>query len=60
MLLVAQASFLKDQHARLRSFAAYMAIVLSLYRYLRRPFSSPSEERVGFPPWCRLAFMTIG
>ena len=24
------------------------------------PFSFPSEERVGFPPWCRLAFMTIG
>ena len=43
-----------------RSSAACKAIVLSLYRYIRRQFSSPSEERVGSPPWCRLAFTTIG
>ena len=44
-------AFAHLQHARL---------LVCLYRNLRRPFSFPSEERVGFPPWCRLAFMTIG
>jgi hypothetical protein len=33
------------------SSAACKASGLSLYRNLRRPFSFPSEERVGSPPF---------
>ena len=41
-----------------RSSPACKASGLSLYRNLRRPFSFPSEERVGsLPPFrCRLAY----
>ena len=37
--------------------AAYVPLLSIAFR---RPFSFPSEERVGSPPWCRLAFTTIG
>jgi hypothetical protein len=51
MLLVAQASFPEEASTQgFRSSAACKASGLSLYRNLRRPFSFPSEERVGSPP----------
>ena len=51
MLLVAQASFPEEASMQgFRSSAACKASGLSLYRNLRRPFSFPSEERVGSPP----------
>jgi len=46
----ARKAFVRLRHARLRSSAACKASGLSLYRNLRRPFSFPSEERVGSPP----------
>jgi hypothetical protein len=51
MLLVAQASFPEEASTQgFRSSAACKASGLSLYRNIRRPFSFPSEERVGSPP----------
>ena len=51
MLLVAQASFPEEASMQgFRSSTACKASGLSLYRSLRRPFSFPSEERVGSPP----------
>ena len=51
MLLVAQASFPEEASTQgFRSSPACKASGLSLYRSLRRPFSFPSEERVGSTP----------
>ena len=50
MLLVAQASFPKDQHARLRSFAAYMAIVYLSIATFAVHSAFPAKSVSAFPP----------